>query len=70
MEEALLVYAPFWVVTGRETGFFAGAEPEWVDRQVFSVHPAYDVSELTVPDIWLTGDEVVPLDLNRSRSEV
>jgi hypothetical protein len=40
MEEALLVYAPFWVVTGQAAGLFADAEREMMDYPVLSVHPA------------------------------
>ena len=62
MEEALLVYAPFWVVSGRASGLLSGKEQELVEYPVLSVHPAYDVSELPMRDILLGHDVVVPLD--------
>jgi predicted RNA-binding Zn-ribbon protein involved in translation (DUF1610 family) len=62
MEEALLVYAPFWVVTGQAAGLLSGKEQELVDYPVVTIHPAYDVSELPMRDILLGHDAVVPLD--------
>jgi predicted RNA-binding Zn-ribbon protein involved in translation (DUF1610 family) len=62
MEEALLVYAPFWVVTGQAIGLLPGADRQPADHPVLSVHPAYDVSELPVQDILLGHDVVMPLD--------
>jgi hypothetical protein len=62
MEEALLVYAPFWVVSGRAAGLLSGEEQELVDHPVLSIHPAYDVSELPMWDILLGHDVVVPLN--------
>jgi predicted RNA-binding Zn-ribbon protein involved in translation (DUF1610 family) len=62
MEETLLVYAPFWVMTGQVAGLLLGVERELVDHPVLSVLPAYDVSELPVRDILLGHDVVMPLD--------
>jgi hypothetical protein len=62
-QESLLFYAPFWLVAGRSVGVFANGKRGLVDRPVSWAQPAYDVSELmTVRDIWLAGDELVPLD--------
>lgn len=62
MEEALLLYAPFWVTSGRAVGLFVGEERTLVERPIISTCPAYDVSELNLQDIWLEGDEIVPFD--------
>jgi hypothetical protein len=62
IEEALLVYAPFWVVTGQAVGLRVGTGQRPLDHPILSVHPAYDVSELPVQDILLGHDVVMPLD--------
>jgi len=61
MEEALLVYAPFWVVTGQAFGLGVGTGQS-LEHPVLSVQPAYDVSELPVQDVLLGHDVLRPLD--------
>lgn len=82
IDEAFLVYVPFWRVRADVVGWVFGQEKEtrgnsttYVDKEIKVMNtfdttlPACDISELGVRRVNLTGEEMLPIDFDKMKSD-
>jgi len=82
IDEAFLIYIPFWRVKADVVGWVFGQKEEssgnsttYVDKEIKiqntfdTTLPACDISELGVKKVNLTGDEILPIDFEKVQTD-